>query len=197
MGRGNQRAEEGRYRLGRARKIRTDTWTPDYGSWITFKISFTLHDRRATRARRDWIADNYASDSTLKESVSATARVCMHPYMDRGERISSTLYTNSGKSTNPRPTLGTGRSVVEVGVTTRMGGHRNSMDMEEMSTATAGSGATAEDRVMGPTARMDITAGTGVHAGSKGIDPTPPNPRMDRESSEVIRSTSMEVGQND
>ena len=41
-------------------------------------------------------------------------------------------------------------------------------------------------------ARMGMV--TGVHAGSKGIHPTPPNSKMDRGSSEFIIPTATEVG---
>ena len=66
--------------------------------------------------------------------------------------------------------------------------------MEATATNTAVSGATEEARFAGPTAMSDIAAGTGVHAGAKGINPTPSNPRTDRDKSEVRRPTAKELG---
>ena len=56
---------------------------------------------------------------------------------------------------------------------------------------------TAEIRVMGTTAtEAGMGIGTGVHAGAKGIHATPPTPKMDRGSSEVIIPTATEVGRD-
>ena len=64
--------------------------------------------------------------------------------------------------------------VEEVGIPTQTGGPSSSADAEETATATAGSGETAEARVVGLTAMMDIAAVTGVYAGDKVIHPAHP-----------------------
>ena len=77
--------------------------------------------------------------------------------------------------------------MADVRVTTWMGGHIISLEVDYMTTVIEGSGAMAEVRVMGPAATMDITAGAGVNAGEKLIQPNPPNPRMDSDRSAVSR----------
>ena len=66
--------------------------------------------------------------------------------------------------------------------------------MEGTDTATAGSGAKSETMVAVPTAIMDIREGTGIHVGTKGINPNPTTPRTDTEISAVSRLTLLGVG---
>ena len=109
--------------------------------------------------------------------------------------IASALFTTAGLVTIPTLIIGRGRSVADVRVTTWMGGHIISLEVEYMTKVTEGSGAIAEVRVMGPAATKEITAGTGVNAGDKVIQPNPPNPRMDSDRSAVSRPNVVEVGQ--
>ena len=85
--------------------------------------------------------------------------------------------------------------MADVRVTTWMGGHIISMEVEYMTTFIEGSGAIEEVRSMGPAATMEITAGTGVNAGYKVIQPNPLNPRMDSDRSAVSRPNLVELGQ--
>ena len=72
-----------------------------------------------------------------------------------------------------------------------MGGY--STDVEKMVSTTTGSGAMKESRVTVTTSMADIAEVTGVHVGAKGIHTTQPTPRADRDTSAVIKPTTMEL----
>ena len=65
----------------------------------------------------------------------------------------------------------------EVKFSTQTGG--NITDAEEADTTTAGSGVMAGPKVAVSTDMVDIVAGTGVHTGDKGINPTLTTPKKD------------------
>ena len=93
------------------------------------------------------------------------------------------------------PPLRSKIAVEEVGVPNRTCG--NITDAQETDTTTAGPGVTAESKVAGPTAMIDIAVVTGVHVRAKGICPTPPTPKINKYSSAVKRPTVTEVIQDE
>ena len=92
--------------------------------------------------------------------------------------------------------------MVEVGVPTQTGGciietNAEAIDMVGSGDAGKDWSITVEFRIM---VMVAVAAGTdavmGVHAGSKGIHPTPSTPKTDRDRSAVIRPTAMVISHN-
>ena len=147
------------------------------------------------------MAEKSSCNSTQEACEPVTAHFHRHPYMDRLDRITSIFLDTAGHVTISTLTLGSRIGMVEVIVPTWTGVRISSTEVETTVTADGGAMSygqttTTEVRVMRPTATMETTLGTGVHVGSKGTHPTPPNPRIDIDSSTFSRPTKTKVGQD-